>query len=119
MIQQQHVFDLEQRTFRFACDVRDYIRTLSSSLINQEYFKQLIRASSSIGANYIEANEALSKKDFIHRIRISRKETKECIYWLRLLLLPEKETFVQRNIYLIDEAMQLVKIFSSIITKSK
>ncbi len=79
-------YDLEERTFIFAKDVRNFIKTLPKSTANFEDGKQLIKASGSVGANYREANEALSKKDFIMRIKISRKEAKESKYWLRLIL---------------------------------
>ncbi|CAM3311535.1 four helix bundle protein [Aequorivita lipolytica] len=111
-------YDLEERTFLFAKDVRIFIKTLKMSIANVEDTKQLVRSSGSIGANYIEANEALSKKDFAFRIKISRKEAKESIYWLRLITetndLPnEKEA---KN--LIQEATELKKILSAIIEKA-
>ena len=112
-------YDLEERTFIFAKDVRNFIKTLPKSTANFEDGKQLIKASGSVGANYREANEALSKKDFIMRIKISRKEAKESKYWLRLILETnhlENEDELKR---LIQEANELKKIFSSIVEKSK
>jgi len=70
-------YDLEDRTLRFAKQVREFIRSLYKDVSNIEDGKQLTRSSGSIGANYIEANEALSKKDFVMRIKICRKEAKE------------------------------------------
>jgi len=78
-------YDLEDRTLTFAKKVRAFVRKLSKTIANIEDGKQLIKASGSIGSNYIEANEALSKKDFVMRIKIGRKEAKESRYWLRLL----------------------------------
>ncbi len=78
-------YDLEERTFKFAQDVRVLINNLPKTATNAEDGKQVIRSLGSVGANYIEANEALSKKDFVMRIKISRKEAKESKYWLRLL----------------------------------
>ena len=78
-------YDLEERTFQFAESVSLYIKKVSRTISNIEYGKQLVRASGSVGANYIEANEALSKKDFIMRIKRCRKEAKESAYWLRLI----------------------------------
>lgn len=78
-------YDLEERTFEFARDVRAFVKSLTRSIANIEDAKQVIRSSGSVGANYIEANEALSKKDFKMRIKISRKEAKESRYWLRLV----------------------------------
>ncbi len=78
-------YDLEDRTFRFAKRVREFIKKLPRTISNIEDSKQLNRSSGSVGANYIEANEAISKKDFIHRIKICRKEIKESRYWLQLV----------------------------------
>ncbi|HAL56726.1 MAG TPA: four helix bundle protein, partial [Bacteroidetes bacterium] len=78
-------YDLEERTEEFARRVGVFVEGLPKTLSNLEYGKQLIRASGSVGANYIEANEALSKKDFVMRIKICRKESKESCYWLRLV----------------------------------
>lgn len=113
------VYDLEERTFQFAKDVRLFIKTLPHSLANVEDAKQGIKSSGSVGANYIEANESLSKKDFIFRVKISRKEAKESGFWLRLIL----ETNNLKNEIeakrLLNESIELKKILSSIIEKSK
>ena len=69
-------YDLEERTFQFAKNVSLYVKKFTRTISNMEYGKQVIRASGSVGANYIEANEALSKKDFVMRIKICRKEAK-------------------------------------------
>ena len=113
------IYDIEERTFKFAKDVRLFVSSLNKNISNIEDAKQLIRASGSVGANYIEANESLSKKDFLMRIKISRKEAKESVYWLRLL--NETNTFenVEEAQRLIQEATELKKILSSIIEKSK
>lgn len=112
------VYDLEERTFQFAKNVRMLVKNLLKTIANVEDSKQVIRSSGSVGANYIEANEALSKKDFIMRIKICRKEAKESAYWLRLILETndlDNEIEFRR---LIKEATELKKIFSSIITNS-
>ena len=113
------VYDLEERTFQFAKAVRIFVKTLPKTIANIEDGKQLVKASGSVGANYIEANESLSKKDFVMRIKICRKEAKESAYWLRLI----KETNDLKNSEdaqkLIQEANELKKIFSSILEKSK
>jgi len=83
---------------------------------NYEISKQLFRSASSVGANYIEANEALSKKDFIMRIKICRKEAKESIYWLRLIE-PDQEEKERKS--LLAEGIELMKIFGSIFRKSE
>lgn len=107
-------YDLEERTFVFAKNCRDYVRKLPKNIANIEYGKQLIRSSGSQAANYIEANEALSKKDFAHRIKICRKELKETCLWLKLCVVSdEKEGDI-----LLKEAIELRKIFSAILVKS-
>jgi four helix bundle protein len=112
-------YDLEERTFLFAKSVRIFVKTLPKNVANIDDTKQLVRASGSVGANYIEANESLSKKDFLMKIRISRKEAKESAYWLRLI----DETNKLKNGIdvqnLMQEAIELKKILSSILEKSK
>ena len=76
--------DLEERTARFAKNVRAFVRKLPKSVIYIEDGRQVVRSSGSVGANYIEANESLSKKDFVMRAKICRKEAKESRYWLQM-----------------------------------
>ena len=78
-------YDLEERTFLFAQRVRAFVKKLPRTVCNIEDVKQLVRSSGSVGSNYIEANESLGKKDFLMRIRVSRKESKESRYHLRLV----------------------------------
>jgi four helix bundle protein len=113
------VYDLEERTFLFAKAVRLFVKTLPKTIGNIEDGKQLIKASGSVGANYIEANESLGKKDFLMRIKISRKEAKESAYWLRLINETNKLKNADEVLRLIQEADELKKIFSSILGKSK
>ncbi len=112
-------YDLEERTLKFSKDVRKFVRQLPKDIINNEDIKQLVKASGSVGANYIEANEALSKKDFRMRIKISRKEVKESRYWLKLLNTNDQKDLENFRDQLINEATELLKIFSSILEKSK
>lgn len=109
-------YDLEERTEEFARRVGEFVEALPKTMSNLEYGKQLIRSSGSVGANYIEANEALSKKDFIMRIKICRKESKESRYWLRLVHCHEAGR--PEHLALIQEATELMKIFGAILTKS-
>ena len=109
-------YDLQKRTEAFAKRVREYVKKLPRTLGNMEDARKLIKASGSVGANYIEAEEALSKKDFIMRIKISRKEAKESRFWFELTE-PEDTQRGERQA-LIQEATELTKIFGSIITKS-
>jgi four helix bundle protein len=111
-------YDLEERTLQFAKNVIAFTKVVPKTVANGEVVKQLVRSSSSVGANYIEANEALSKKDFVMRIKICRKEVKESAYWLKLVELKPSEGERERTA-LIDEATQLLKIFSAIVEKTK
>lgn len=110
-------FDLEERTFRFARDVRLFIKSINSIDLIEEDIHQLLKSSGSVGANYREANDALSKKDFIYRIRISRKEAKESKYWLRLIKSMSSNIDHQGLDLLIIEAEELKRILSSILQK--
>lgn len=111
-------FNLENRTLEFAKATRVLVKKLPRCTSNFEDGKQLIRSSGSIGANYIEANEALSKKDFKMRMKISRKEAKETCYWLKLVDTGNDQNLEKDRLYLLDEATQLLKIMSSIILKA-
>ena len=111
-------FDLEERTFQFAKAVRNFVKRLPRTVSNAEDVKQLVRSSGSVGANYIESQESLSKKDFRHRVRISRKEAKETRYWLRLLNTCNDEMLEAEREKLIQEASELLLILSAIINKS-
>jgi len=113
------VYDLEERTFQFAKAVRIFVKTLPKTIANIEDSKQLIKSSGSVGANYREANESLSKKDFSMRIKISRKEAKESAYWLRLIHETNNLKNADEAECLIKEANELKKILSSILGKSK
>lgn len=114
--QMNKTYNLEDRTFKFARDIRLLVKKLPKSEQYSNDVQQLIRSSGSIGANYIEANEALGKKDFYMRIKICRKEAKESIFWLKLLALNSADNSFDA---LIDEATQLMKIFGSIISNSR
>jgi len=119
MTKSKQVYDLEERTFQFAKRVRLYTKKLPKNIANIEDNKQVVRASGSVGANYIEANESLSKKDFLMRVKICRKEAKESAFFLRLINETNPPEFEKEGLELHDEAIQLKKICSSIIEKSK
>jgi len=110
-------YDLEERTLKFSRRALEYTNTLPKTITNVEIIKQLIRAACSIGANYIEANESLSKKDFVMRIKICKKEAKETIYWLNLSEPDPKNQPDKGN--LTKECTELMKIFGAILEKSK
>lgn len=112
-------YDLEDRTLAFARDVRVFVKALKRTVANVEDGRQVIKASGSVGANYIEANEALSKKDFLMRIRICRKESKESRYWLRLVDTSDDRQQDTRRQELIQEATELMSIFGAIVRKQE
>ncbi len=116
-IQNTKQYDLKDRTLKFAKKVIEFVNKLPKTLTNIEISKQLGRSAGLVGANYIEANESLNKKDFIMRIKICRKEAKESRYWLNLGGCSNKESEKkQKN--LIQEATELMKIFGAILEKS-
>lgn len=117
--QTSKLFDLEDRTYEFAKSVRNLTFQLKKTLANIEYIKQLVRSSGSVAANYIEANEALSKKDFIMRVKICKKEAKESRLWLRLIETNENPSLESEKVGLFNECTQLMKIFGAILEKSK
>jgi len=110
-------FDLEERTLKFARAVRTLVRKLPKNTALVEDCRQLVRSSGSVGANYIEANESLSKKDFAMRIKICRKESKESRYWLSLIQdeCPDGLLGLCRELY--QEAHELMSIFGAIVRK--
>ncbi|MEI7850252.1 MAG: four helix bundle protein [Kiritimatiellales bacterium] len=108
-------YDLEERTLEFAKAVRAFVRRVMKDIPNIEDCKQVVRSSGSVAANYIEANESLSKKDFLMRAKICRKEAKESRLWLRLIL---AEGLEEERIRLEQEAKELTHIFGAIVTKS-
>lgn len=111
-------YDLEERTFNFSREVIQFVKLIPRTPANNEISRQVIRSSSSIGANYIEANESLGKKDLAMRMRICRKETKETTYWLRLLEINDMVLNEKRQ-SLISETQELTRIFGAIIEKVK
>lgn len=109
--------DLEDRTFLFAQAIRAFVKVLPRTVSNSEDARQLVRASGSVAANWIEADEALSKKDFLVRVKICRKEAKESRLFLRLVDAgPEA---LKRLDALVAEARELTLIFSAIISKAE
>lgn len=111
------VFDLEERTIRFTKEVIAFTKDLPPTIANKEISRQLVRAAGSVGANYIEASENLSTKDFLLHIKISRKEAKEARYWLLTSDCPP-EVVVARD-RLCQEATELMLILSAIMRKAQ
>ena len=110
--------NLEGRTFQFAQSVRAFVKQLPKTVGNAEDVRQLVRASGSVAANWIEADEALSKKDFLMRVKICRKEAKESRLFLRLVDAGLSQTTASARDKLAAEARELTLVFSAIISKS-
>jgi four helix bundle protein len=110
-------FNLEERTFNFARRTRIFLSSISSGRVMVEDKKQLVRSSGSVAANYLEANEGLSRKDFVMRVKICRKEAKESHMWLKLIRESVEPVLHVECDSLIDESLQLVKIFNTIAYK--
>ena len=106
--------NLEERTLEFSKQVITICRKIPNNRINNNLINQLVRSSTSIGANYREANDSLGKKDFINRLRIARKEAKETSYWFELVKYSNPDLNID---YLIQERKELRNILSSIISK--
>ena len=118
MTNEEKVYDLEERTARFGESIIDFAKTLPRNLINNQLIGQIIRSATSIGANYMEADGAESKKDFRHKIAICKKESKETKHWLRMILKANSNKKDECT-SLSREAQELTLIFSSILASSK
>ena len=103
--------ELENRCLEFSLNVKSFCSTVKQDIIHQDYIVQVIRSSAALGANFIEANEKLGENNLIHKMKIARKESKETLYWLHHFDESDERDF------LLDEADQLRKILSSIISK--
>src|SRR5690349_24831416 len=109
--------ELEDRFQNFARSVRDYCTKIKWDVINKEYIKQLIRSSGSVSANYTEASDDLGKADEKMKLKISRREAKETIKWIDLILTYENRDLEKEKARLIDEGDQVRRILSAIINK--
>lgn len=115
---QNKTYDLEERTAKFAETIIDIMKKIPNDSINKRLMEQIVGSSGSIGANYCEANESESKKDFIHKMGIAKKEIKETKHWIRLLA-RANETFKNDFRKVWQEAQELLLIFSKIISSSR
>ncbi|TSC55686.1 MAG: hypothetical protein Greene041679_586 [Parcubacteria group bacterium Greene0416_79] len=111
-------YDLEERTAQFAERIIIFSRSLQQDAVNRRIIDQLVGAAGSIGANYCEAIEGESKKDFTHKICICKKETKEAKHWLRLLLTAHPERRGEIALFQ-KEAHELLLIFSKIVRSAR
>ena len=109
--------ELEDTFHNFGKRIRDFFLNLKWDIVNTEYIRQLIRSSGSVGANYIEASDDLGKLDEKMKIKIARRESKESLHWLDLVLTYQNKDLEKERMALIDEADQIKKILSSILNK--
>lgn len=115
MLEFSNKYDLEERTAIFSGEIIKFCKTIREDNITRPLINQLVRSGTSIGANYCEANNASSRKDFQNKIFICKKETQETKYWLRTLSIccPEKLEELRK---LWKEAQELVMIFQKIVS---
>ncbi len=112
------VFDLEERTALFGESIIEFAKLLSRDQVNNVLIGQIVRSGTNVGANYMEADAAVSKKDFRHKISLCKKESKETKHWLRMIAKANsgKEEDC-RSLW--NEAQELTLIFSSILLPKK
>jgi len=106
-------YNLEKRTEKFSREIIELCKTIKQDTINRPIISQLIRSGTSIGANYVEANAASSRKDFGNKIFICKKEAQETRYWLRMIIKCNPETKEKIDI-LLKEVQELILIFQKI-----
>ena len=114
----KRVYDLEERTAKFGENIVEFVKTLERNEINRPLLSQIVRSGTSIGANYMEADGAESKKDFQHKIALCKKEAKETKHWLRMIAKANPQRVsIARDLW--KEAQELALIFSSILIAKK
>ena len=111
-------YDLEERTAKFGEKIIEFVKTLPGNAVNNVLIGQIVRSGTSIGANYMEADAAESKKDFNHKIGICRKESKETKHWLRMIARANPAKSQECRV-LWKETQEFVLIFSSILRPKK
>ena len=111
-------YELEERVEKFGESIIELSKKVKLTSITKSIVEQLVRSGTSVGANYFEANGASSKKDFINKVFISKKEAKETQHWLRMISKADQSVIVEARI-LYKETQELAMIFSIIITNTK
>ncbi len=112
-------YDLEERTAKFGEDIIDFAKKIPRSVVTIPLITQLVKAGTSVGANYCEADNACSKKDFVNKIAICKKESRETKHWLRMIAKAEDALKGGSWQRLINEAQELNLIFAAIINKCR
>ena len=111
-------YDLEERTAKFGEDIIKFCRKITKGPITNPLINQLVRAGTSVGANYCEADDAESKKDFRHKIGICKKESRESKHFIRMIVIAVPELKEEAK-SLWQEAKELNLIFNKIYIKVK
>lgn len=114
----EKIYDLEERTAKFGEDIIEFAKKIPKNVITIPLIGQLVRSGTSVGSNYCEADCAESRKDFEHKLGISKKEAKESKHWLRMITKAVTESGNEARI-LWKESNELQRIFIAIIRKSK
>jgi len=112
-------FDIKERTFEFGVRIVRLVNTLPRTVAGIKMGEQLVKSGTSIGANVEEADGAESKRDFIHKMSIARKEARETRYWLRIVRATGLSKDTQEVSYLLQESDELVRILSAIVKSAK
>ena len=111
-------YDLEERTAKFGEDIIEFAKKVPHNPVTISLISQLVRAGTSVGANYCEADDACSKKDFVNKIALCKKESRESKHWLRMITKAVEALKEEAKRHL-NEAQELNLIFASIIRKCK
>jgi four helix bundle protein len=111
-------YDLRDRTAKFGKDIINFAKTIPENSITRPLISQLVRAGTSVGANYCEADDASTKKDFFYKIGICRRESQESKHWLLMIVVAAPSLKNSAN-SLSAEAQELNLIFSAIINRRK
>jgi four helix bundle protein len=112
------IYDLEERTARFGENIIEFVKSFERNDVNRPLISQIVRSATSIGANYMEADGAESRKDFHHKIALCKKEAKETKHWLRMIEKANPQKGIDcRKLW--SEAQELTLIFSSILLSRK
>jgi four helix bundle protein len=111
-------YDLEERTAKFGEDIIEFAKKIPQGAITTSLITQLVKAGTSVGANYCEADNACSKKDFVNKIAICRKESRESRHWLRMVI-KAVPALKDEAAKFMNEAQELNLIFASIINKCR
>jgi len=119
MEEEESKFDLEERTFQFALSTRQCIASRTWSRAQWRDIDQILRSSGSVAANYVEADNAVSKPDFFYRIRVAKKECVETRLWLRLLGATTDDESIKETLRILyRESDELIRIFAAILRKA-